>query len=63
MTEVQLTSSDPEPPIGSQVTDDLGRRWYREVEGYWLQVEHLDWDPESWVKVAGNYGPVTLVGE
>lgn len=26
---------------------------------YWLPYRNLAADPESWIKVAGNYGPVT----
>ena len=62
MSEARLTSSDPEPPIGSRVLDDIGMRWMRHENGYWLPA--TGGDPESWVKVADNYGPVRLeVGE
>ncbi len=63
----RLTSADPEPPTWSQV-DAGGRRWVRapqlHVEGatYWVPVDDLDGDPESWAKLAGNYGPATLLG-
>jgi hypothetical protein len=61
---VVLTSTDPEPPAGTIVRDDLGTRWqrYGEDEGdYWLQVGDDRADPESWTKIAGNYGPVTVL--
>lgn len=52
-----------EPPIGSIVRDDLGRLWQREDDqlSYWPLVDHPECGPESWYKVSGNYGPVTLV--
>lgn len=59
-----LNSSDPEPPIGLMVTDTYGIEWLH-VENatgdgsYWVMPDN-DADPESWVKVAGNYGPVYL---
>lgn len=62
-----LTSRDPEPPDGTTVRDDCGTTWIRTSDpgsgyAYWFQVDHPDWDTESWVKVAGNYGPVTVLG-
>jgi hypothetical protein len=64
---VTLTSSDPEPPPGTVVRDDCGVTWERhgEDEGnYWLRVDgDGDSDPESWTKIAGNYGPVTVLEE
>jgi hypothetical protein len=64
---VTLTSSDPEPPPGTVVRDDCGVTWerYGEDEGnYWLRVDgDGDSDPESWTKIAGNYGPVTVIEE
>lgn len=60
-----LTSMNREPGAGSVVRDSLGRLWYaRTAQGgiqYWLYENHLDSDPESWTKVAGNYGPVEVV--
>lgn len=56
-----LTSADPEPPTGTWVLDDCGIAWIN--SGYYP----IAWmpcgggDPESWVKVAGNYGPVTVL--
>lgn len=56
-----LTFSDPQPPVGTLVRDDCGREW--ENSG----VYPCAWepagggDPETWVKVAGNYGPVTVI--
>lgn len=58
--QVLLTAADPEPPVGAEVADYLGRPWSREPEGYWLRTDDLECDPESWTKVAGNYGPVRL---
>lgn len=49
-----------EPPVGSIVRDNFGRRWWHCPEGYWAQVDADD-DPESWVKVSGNYGPVVIL--
>lgn len=58
-----LTAADPEPPAGTVVRDATGCEWYRSDEGdYWLRQGRWDLaDPESWVKVAGNYGPVTVL--
>lgn len=60
-----LTSGDPQPPPGTVVRDDCGVTWerYGEDEGdYWLQVGGgADSDPESWAKIAGTYGPVTVL--
>jgi hypothetical protein len=62
-----LTSNDPEPGHGVAVLDDCGSQWRRTDSGdhdgaaNWEQVG-VDWfEPESWTKVAGNYGPVTVV--
>lgn len=66
----RLTSADPEPPWGTIVCTDGGVKWrrYDEEPGVanWLpEMAAPDYspnpDPESWVKVAGNYGPVTVV--
>lgn len=60
---VTLTSSDPEPPPGTIVRDDLGREWIlwdKDEGGCWLRTDAGD-DPESWTKIAGNYGPVTVL--
>jgi hypothetical protein len=60
-----LTARDPEPIVMTLVRDDLGSLWRRWPEGYWLREDGDgtggDGDPESWVKVAGNYGPVTVL--
>lgn len=59
----RLTSADPEPPVGSIVRDAHGVRWEHDGEDppCWLPDLPGDHDPESWIKVAGNYGPVVLV--
>lgn len=58
-----LTSTDPEPPESTVVRDDCGTLWAN--DGYrpacWTQPGAKAHDPESWVKIAGNYGPVTVV--
>lgn len=56
----ELWASDPEPPVGSHVIA-VGTIWVRQPEGYWI-AEDSD-EPESWTKVAGNYGPAVLVRE
>lgn len=65
MVGQRLTSSDPEPPEGTHVVDDCGVEW--ENDGYrpccWVRpdlVEQGIHDPETWTKVAGNYGPATI---
>lgn len=60
-----LTSSDPEPPAGTVVRDCWGRTWelaWEDEGGMWWRTDADD-DPESWTKVAGNYGPVTVLEE
>jgi hypothetical protein len=74
VTDVLLTSADPEPPRRTFVVDDTGCMWWRtDADGIdnrsanWCTVEHgcasgSDWhDHESWTKVAGNYGPARVV--
>lgn len=60
-----LTSSGPEPPPGTTVRDDCGTEWerYGPDEGdYWLRTDDDGTsDPESWTKIAGNYGPATVL--
>lgn len=61
--EQVLTANDPEPPVGSVVTDDTGMEWIRMASRHglsnWLPLDNVTADYESWTKVAGNYGPVT----
>lgn len=58
-----LTANDEEPPVGAMVRDAFGKAWVHlwasYGRSYWLRYDALSGDPESWVKVAGNYGPVT----
>lgn len=58
-----LTSNDPQPPACTVVRDDCGRVW--ENDGHypvcWVKPDAEVHDPESWTKVAGNYGPVTIL--
>ena|GEM_PF-2292532 len=57
-----LTASDTEPPPGTWVRDSCGREWVRYEEG-----GPVGWEPpgggehETWRKIAGNYGPVTVL--
>jgi hypothetical protein len=62
MAPKTLTSSDPEPVPGTVVLDATGCRWFR-AEGMWpgSWLRSGDGDPETWTKVAGNYGPVQIV--
>ena len=65
MTRI-LTSADPEPPPGTLVIDSCGVRWRASDEGAWgpdWVPEDRDGDPESWTKIACNYGPVTVLEE
>lgn len=64
----KLTSTDPEPSPGALVRDDLGYYWERGEDDdrrMWYPVMDdraiRDDDPESWTKIAGNYGPVTVI--
>lgn len=60
----ELTSRDPEPPEGSIVTA-IGRTWEHDGDEYWPACwsswSGTDGDHQSWIKVAGNYGPAVLV--
>lgn len=68
MTEYEvgaaLTSTDPEPPAGTVVRDDCGTLWRNDSPQYrpacWTQPDAEDHDPETWTKIAGNYGPVIV---
>ena len=62
-----LTSADPEPPAGTSVTDDLNRPWSRDPDAWTYPDGSANWtrddtedDPETWNKIAGNYGPVRV---
>jgi hypothetical protein len=59
-----LGSLDPEPGVGAVVRDCDGRLWLR-GEFAWNPLDDGgdfdNDDPESWTKVAGNFGPVTLL--
>lgn len=63
----EMTSTDHEPPEGTVVIDADGRRW-RHVGGpgqrNWFPLaddgSFDNDDPETWTRVAGNFGPVTL---
>lgn len=65
MAEIKLTANDPQPPPATVVRDDTGCRWYRErgrVPCGWVsEHDSAGADPESWTKVAGNYGPVIVL--
>lgn len=61
----KLTCNDPQPPIGTVVKDDGVYGIWEHCEAnyggsYWLRPPY-DGEPESWMKIAGNYGPVTVV--
>ena len=63
MVDRVLTSNDPQPPAGTTVRDDCGTVWVN--DGYypvcWIEPGAEVHDPESWRKIAGNYGPVTVL--
>jgi hypothetical protein len=56
-----LTAAAPEPPPGTVVRDDCGRDWERYEDGPMEWEQPRGGDRESWTKVAGNYGPVTVI--
>lgn len=58
---LRLSSSDPQPPTGTVVVDDCGTTWINtgDYPCPWVPYRR-DGDPESWTKIAGNYGPVTV---
>lgn len=62
-TDHMLTSADPEPPVGTIVHCPVTRgRWFNTGEWPcpWLLIDR-DADRETWNKIAGNYGPVTVI--
>lgn len=65
-----IGSAEVEPPPGTTGTDGLGRVWSRDVDGVTHPDGFANWtrdyvkaDPESWIKVAGNYGPFRITGK
>lgn len=63
---VTLKATDEEPPDGTTVRDDCGVKWTRASDpgsgyAYWFQPDHPEYDTESWMKIAGNYGPVVVL--
>ena len=57
-----LTANDPQPPPDTIVRDDTGVEWQRSGDGGvapWEPVE--GGEHESWMKIAGNYGPVLVL--
>ena len=65
-----LTSEDPEPGHDVTVQDCHGDKWRRTDGNFngggganWQQEKPEDSDPESWTRVAGDYGPVRIVPE
>jgi hypothetical protein len=65
---MSLTSTDPEPAYGTVVRDAEGRVWrrgYDDSRRCWAPLDEDGWpsndDPESWVRVAGNHGPVEIL--
>lgn len=64
MTGQKLTASDPEPPPGTLVRDVCGVEWFLDGDdppSWFRRLRDTGSDPESWMKVAGNYGPVTVI--
>lgn len=61
-----LTAASPEPPSGTIVRGLGAERWERHPDGgscSWFRIDDEGrpfGDPESWTKVAGNYGPVSV---
>lgn len=62
MTSFTLWSTDPEPVLGAVVETRENGAWQRRSEDRrgWYRLGEDD-DPETWTRVAGNYGPVRLV--
>jgi hypothetical protein len=60
-----MNADDQEPPVGSKVRDIFDRIWTRDEHSpaCWTLHDYLYSDPETWTKVAGNFGPVTLLGD
>jgi hypothetical protein len=52
-----LTTADPVPPVGTIVLC-LGEKWGN-VGEYWVAMDRDG--QKSWNKIAGNYGPVTVL--
>lgn len=57
-----LSAADPQPPPGTVVRDDCGVTWINSgcYPAAWIHPDG-EGDPESWTKIAGNYGPVTVI--
>lgn len=63
--QTSLSSTDHEPPPGSIVRDVRDVLWRRGSMETWLPIDetgaYTNDDAETWTRVAGNYGPVTVV--
>lgn len=55
-----LTSSDPEPPLGSVVRDSAGGLLWVSLGDYWVSLSDYN-GPETWTKISGNYGPAVVL--
>lgn len=60
---MRLTSTDPEPAVGTVVRDANGALWRRfdDDRRSWVRADGEDDDAESWIRIAGNNGPVQVV--
>lgn len=65
MTWEVLRSLDPEPPLGTVVVDQDGLAWVRSPDYGtrfgWGTVIPDAGECRSWVRLAGNHGPVVVV--
>lgn len=47
----RLKATDPEPPVGSRITNHDGHSWERATEGHWVETGNCD--------VKSHSGPLT----
>lgn len=57
-----LTAGDPHPPVGTVVLDATGATWVNDgcYPACWVDPYLRHAEVETWAKVAGSYGPVTV---
>lgn len=62
MPDSWLTAADPEPPRGTVVETEAGKRWSRDYDDDGAWIREGDWwrNPASWTTVTGG-GRVLVV--
>lgn len=54
-----LTSLDKQPPEGYTVKDATGNIWHNSGDYPCAWMDEIE--VETWLKIAGNYGPVVVI--